>query len=500
MTPGAPPEDGYGHGTHVAGTAAAPRNSIGVVGVAPEAELVAVKVFTDAGNSTESLVLCGFDHVMSLNADGDPANDIDVMNMSFGEQRAWGDCQTDALHAAVCAANAAGIIMVAGAGNSAVNAGTFVPAAFPEVISVSALTDFDTVRGGLAGCKFILELFSTECDDTLALFSNYGASVDVVAPGVFVHSTWPGGTYRTSSGTSMATPHVAGVAALMAAAAPGLTPAQAMTNLRTSGECPDGTVAGADASCAGQGTWPDDPDGIPEPMIHALRAAVASGNPAEPTAPGAPNLTAASAGNASVALSWTAPVSDGGSPITGYEIWRGTTSGRASLLTTVGLATNLHRHRRQQRHDLLLPGRRGQRRRHRSGLQRAQRHAHRATAAHRAGCAQPDRRQRRQRQRGAELDGTGLRRRQPDHRLRDLARHRPAAAASLLTTVGVTTSYTDTGVTTARPTTTRSPRSTPSTPVRAPTSAAPRRPRWCRSAGSAARSATSPRPRATPAR
>ena len=62
--------------------------------------------------------------------------------------------------------------------------------------------------------------------------------------------------------------------------------------------------------------------------------------PPPPTAPGAPNLTAASAGNASVALGWTAPASDGGSPITGYEIWRGTTSGSASLLTTVGLTTS----------------------------------------------------------------------------------------------------------------------------------------------------------------
>ena len=104
--------------------------------------------------------------------------------------------------------------------------------------------------------------------------------------------------------------------------------------------------------------------------------------PPPPTAPGAPNLTAASAGNASVALTWTAPASDGGSPISGYEIWRGTTSGGESLLTTVGVTHDLHRLHRQQRHDLLLPGRRGQRRRHRPGLQRAQRHADRAGAGH----------------------------------------------------------------------------------------------------------------------
>ena len=341
VNPATPPNDGYGHGTHVAGTAAAPLNGIGVVGAAPEADLVAVKVFDDAGNSSEALVLCGFDHVMSLNSDGDSSNDIDVMNMSFGEQRQWGTCQTDPLHAAVCAAHAAGVIMVAGAGNSAVDAGSFVPAAFPEVISVSALTDFDTTRGGLGGCKFILELFTTECDDTLAAFSNFGASVDVVAPGVFVYSTWPNGTYQTSSGTSMATPHVAGVAAVMAAAAPGLSPADALAHLKSSGECPDGTVAGADQGCAGQGTWPDDPDGTPEPMIHALRAAVAStGVPPAPTPPGAPTLTGATPGNGSVTLSWTAPGSDGGSQITGYEIWRGANGGALSLVTTtVGTGT-----------------------------------------------------------------------------------------------------------------------------------------------------------------
>src|SRR6185436_19591498 len=96
--------------------------------------------------------------------------------------------------------------------------------------------------------------------------------------------------------------------------------------------------AGPDASCAGQGTWPDDPDGIPEPMVHALRAASGSGEPPAPTPPGAPNLTAATAGNGSVALAWSAPASNGGSAITGYQIWRGTSSGGATSIATVGVS------------------------------------------------------------------------------------------------------------------------------------------------------------------
>lgn len=340
-----PPNDGYGHGTHVAGTAAAPLNGVGVVGVAPEARLVAVKMFTDSGASSEALALCALDYITGLNLDADPANDVDVANMSWGEERAWGDCASDALHAAICGASAANITLVAGAGNSAVNAGNFVPGAFPEVIGVSALADFDGNPGGLAGCGFVPDLFWTECDDTMAFFSNYGASVDVIASGVQVYSTWTGGGYTTSSGTSMATPHVAGVVALMAAVDPSLTPARAIEVLRLTGECPNGQAAGADgtAGCAGQGSWPDDPDGIPEVLAHALRAAEAIGAPPppppseEPTAPGAPILTSATGGVDSVTLAWDAPASDGGSAITGYEVWRGPSSDSISLLATVGM-------------------------------------------------------------------------------------------------------------------------------------------------------------------
>lgn len=342
ITTGAPPNDGYGHGTHVAGTAAAPLNGVGVVGVAPQARLVAVKMFTDSGASSEAAALCALDHVIGLNLDGDPANDVDVANMSWGEQRAWGDCSADALHGAICRAHAAGIILVAGAGNSATDAGNFVPAAYPEVISVSALADFDGVPGGLAGCGFVLELFAQECDDTFAFFSNRGPSVDVIAPGVMIFSSWVGGGWKTSSGTSMATPHVAGIAALMAAAAPGITPAAARAILLGTGECPNGQAADADgaAGCGGQGAWRDDPDGIPEPMGHALRAAQAASGQADPEPPSAPALSAV-AMTTSVDLSWTAPADDGGSPITGYEVYRrAPADSDMSLLASVG-ATEL---------------------------------------------------------------------------------------------------------------------------------------------------------------
>jgi subtilisin len=196
-------EDGNGHGTHVAGTASAKDNADGVVGVAPGARLWAVRVLDNSGNGTWSSVICGIDWVTAN------AATIEVANMSLGGSGSESHCGDGGLREAVCASVGAGVPYAVAAGNSGVNATNYVPATFPEVMTVSALADFNGAPGGGASatCR-------SDQDDTLADFSNYGADVDLMAPGVCIHSTWIGDGYNTISGTSMATPHVAGAAAL----------------------------------------------------------------------------------------------------------------------------------------------------------------------------------------------------------------------------------------------------------------------------------------------
>ena len=230
-----------GHGTHVAGTAAARDNKMGVVGVAPGARLWAVRVLDATGSGTWSSVLCGIDWVTAH------ADTIEVANMSLGGAGSEGSCTDHGLREAICRSTAAGVTYVVAAGNASMDASSSVPATFPEVITVSAIADFDGLPGGFGSptCAY-------GTDDTFAGFSNFGADVDLAAPGVCVLSTWRGGGYRSISGTSMASPHAAGAAALYLSTHPGASPATVRTALRD----------------AGTSDWSGDPDGTHEPLVN----------------------------------------------------------------------------------------------------------------------------------------------------------------------------------------------------------------------------------------
>jgi subtilisin family serine protease len=237
-------DDGNGHGTHVAGTVAAKDDGNGVVGVAPGARLWAIRVLDNRGSGTTSSVICGIDYVTAN------ASTIEVANMSLGGSGTDSVCGgSDSYHNAICKSVGAGVTYAVAAGNSAADASTSRPATYDEVITVSALADFNGKPGGGAAptCR-------SDVDDTFADFSNYGADVDLIAPGVCINSTWLSGGYNTISGTSMASPHVGGAAALYKASNPGASPAQVKSALQA----------------AGNTDWnnADDPDSIKEKLLN----------------------------------------------------------------------------------------------------------------------------------------------------------------------------------------------------------------------------------------
>lgn len=247
-------DDNNGHGTHVAGIAAAKDNGIGVVGVAPGARLWAVRVFPPNGTSWESWIVCGLEWVASQRDANDPDGErIEAVNLSLrgtgGDDGHCGAQNADLMHRAVCDAVAAGVTVVVAAGNDATDARYWTPAAYDEAITVSGIGDYNGRPGGGAGAP----CSTSTADDHFATFSNYGADVDITAPAVCVLSTYRGSSYARISGTSMAAPHVTGAAALYKATHGRARPTEVRAAL----------VA------AGAHDWvtSTDPDGTHEPLL-----------------------------------------------------------------------------------------------------------------------------------------------------------------------------------------------------------------------------------------
>jgi len=262
VNPAAAAQDDNGHGTHVAGTIAANNAGAGVIGVSPGTSVYSVKVLDAMGSGSYSQVICGIDWVTANAA----ALGIRVANMSLGGGGSNdGNCgltNSDALHLAICRSTAAGVTYVVAAGNSSADFSSSVPAAYPEVLTVTAMSDSDGSSGGSGGapaCRV------SEQDDAAATFSNFArrnadASHTIAGPGVCIYSTWAGGSYRTMSGTSMATPHVSGAVALCvgtgAVAGPcaGLAPAQTIQLLRSDAQ--SRTTASSSYGFAGDPSHP----------------------------------------------------------------------------------------------------------------------------------------------------------------------------------------------------------------------------------------------------
>ena len=184
----ADPMDDNGHGTHVAGIIAAADNGVGVVGIAPNVELYAIKVMDANGSGSWSVILAGLDWAV--------ANGVQITNNSYG-----GQDYSSIVEAAFQNAWNNGILSIAAAGNSGGDSTkdtTLYPARYNSVMAVAA-TDTNKVRTS---------------------FSSTGPATEISAPGLNINSTWLGGGYKVLSGTSMASPHVVGVAALVKSAHP----------------------------------------------------------------------------------------------------------------------------------------------------------------------------------------------------------------------------------------------------------------------------------------
>jgi subtilisin family serine protease len=292
------PMDDEGHGTHVSGTiGAVGNNGIGVAGVNWNTSIIGAKFLNSGGSGTTQDAIDAIDFLIQVKAAfaSTGGANIRVLNNSWG-----GGGFSTGLQNAIANANTNNMLFVAAAGNSSNNNDTFpfYPASYnvDNVVAVAA----------------------TDNQDFLAWFSNYGAqSVDLAAPGVDILSTVPGGGYAWGGGTSMASPHVAGAAALVLSAC-NLNTAGVKQALRSSVD-PVASLANV-----------VDTDG-------RLNVAAAISSCGTPTVPPAPTGLAANAGNGQVSLSWGAV-----GTATSYRVKRATTSGGPYTTIATGLTSTSH--------------------------------------------------------------------------------------------------------------------------------------------------------------
>ncbi len=330
LAPSCQVEPSSWHGLHVAGTVNAKSdNLIGVASVAPGVKVQPVRVLGRCGGFSSDII-DGIVWASGGTVHGVPtnANRANVINMSLGSSNVCSDSYQRAINAAV----GRGTTVVAAAGNNAVDVSGFSPASCNNVIAVGAVRQ-NGKRAGL---------------------SNYGAGIDVSAPGVSIVSTWNGGplgpgadAYASASGTSQAAPHVAGLAALIASGFPSLTPAQIEARIKTYVKAfPDGAcdpiaslnycgtgIANASAVTAAAPS-PPGADPVATPAV----------TPPSVTIPGKVRGLRATYQKAKAKVKWASPSSTGGAAIGGYRYrvsknggktwgaWRWTTSNNVTVV------------------------------------------------------------------------------------------------------------------------------------------------------------------------